>query len=104
MITWIEDPLQYSYLRKADYMSCSNRFPVKTITQHKENFSKLIGYELTRKTPSVVHPGVNLYYFDFYWLKTYDRDLSPGDVYEGPKGYGGHMPYEAVDPFTLVQP
>jgi hypothetical protein len=97
MITWIEDPLKYVYLRKTRYLSTSRRFPVKTIGVRTHRFARLIGYEL------ISHPVTYQYTFEFYWLKTHDRDLSPDDVYAGPKRFGGKMPVEAVNPIELVK-
>jgi len=102
MINWLEDPLNYSYLRQDRYLSISSRFPVKSIGKRIQQFSHLIGYELVEKRNSNTK-GVYMYYHQFYWLKKHDRDLSPEGVYKGPRGFGGRMPTEAVDPVRLVE-
>ncbi|MCA1915140.1 DUF6009 family protein [Methanospirillum hungatei] len=102
MITWLDNPLNYSYVRKTLYISLSSRFPVKTIGNKFQQFGKLIGYELVERRDSNTK-GVYLYHHQFYWLKEYDRDLSPDGVYKGPRGFGGRMPTEAVNPVRLVE-
>ena len=102
MITWLENPQNYSYLRQDQYLSTSSRFPVKTIGRRIQEFSKLIGYELVERRNSNTK-GVYLYCHRFYWLKKHDRDLSPDGVYKGPREFGGRMPTEAVDPARLIE-
>ena len=36
-------------------------------------------------------------------MRKWDRDLAPDGVYKGPRGFGGRMPVEAVDPKGLVK-
>ncbi|NLW75715.1 MAG: hypothetical protein GXY18_04720 [Methanomicrobiales archaeon] len=102
MITWYENPLNYSYVRKTLYISLSSRFPVKTMGRKFQQFGKLIGHELVDRRDSNTK-GVYLYHHQFYWLKEHDRDLSPYGVYKGPQGFGGRMPTEAVNPIRLVE-
>jgi hypothetical protein len=102
MITWLENPLNYSYVREDRYINTSSRFPVKGIGKRIHQFSKLIGYELVEKRNSNTK-GVYLYVYQFYWLKSHDRELSPDGVYKGIRGFGGRMPSEAVDPVRLVE-
>lgn len=102
MITWLENPLNYSYVRKTLYKSLSPRFPVKSMPKKFPEFGKLIGHEMVEKENSNTK-GVYLYNHRFYWLKKHDRDLSPEGVYKGPRNFGGHMPSEAVNPAVLVQ-
>lgn len=100
MITWLENPLNYSYLRETPYMSCSSKFPVKTIGNRLQDFSKILGYELIGKDGG---KGVPVFQYLFYWLKEHDRDLMPDGVYKGPKEFGGKMPAEAKNPVDLVK-
>jgi hypothetical protein len=93
-IIWIDNPLKYSYLRKTHYMSCSSRFPVKTMMRNFYPGGVLVGYKCDSRSK-------HCYHFTYYWLKRHDRDISPNDVYKGPNTFGGFMPAEAVDPKTL---
>jgi hypothetical protein len=102
MITWLENPLNYSYLRHQKYTSTSTQFPVNTIEKQTQGLSRLVGYEMVEKQDSKIK-GVYLYVFEFYWLKDHDRDLSPDNIYRGDPGFGGHMPTEAVNPVELVK-
>lgn len=102
MITWFDDPLKYSYVRKTLYISLSPRFPVKTVGRIFQEFGRLIGHELVKREDSNTK-GVYLYHHEFYWLKKHDRDLLPDGVYKGPQGFGGRMPTEAVNPVRLVE-
>ncbi|PWR71851.1 DUF6009 family protein [Methanospirillum stamsii] len=102
MITWLDNPLNYSYVRKTSYTSLSSRFPVKTLGKKFQQFGKLIGHELIERKDSNTK-GVYLYHHQFYWLKEHDRDLAPDGVYKGPRGFGGRMPVEAVDPVRLME-
>lgn len=95
-LTWIEDPFKYSYIRKSGYIHFGRRFPIKSWGKDISEFAKLIGFEQTG------HPSPSIYYYDVYWLKKHDRDLSPDGVYKGKKEFGGFMPSEAVDPKNLV--
>lgn len=52
MITWYENPLNYSYVRKTLYISLSPRFPVKTLGRKFQQFGKLIGHELVDRRDS----------------------------------------------------
>lgn len=95
MITWLEDPSKYAYLRRTRYIG-GPVFPVKGIGRKTGEFGRLVGYRrIGRLMPYTFE-------FEFYWLKKHDRDLSPDDVYAGPPVFGGAMPSEAVDPRALV--
>ncbi len=95
MITWLENPLNYSYLRKSTFMSGSPRVPIRTV-EKRQDYGKIVGYE---KVSSQRY----MYLFNFYWLKEHDRDLMPDGVYKGPKEFGGKMPAEAKNPVELVK-
>lgn len=96
MITWLEDPTKYAYLRKTSSIHAA-RFPVKSWGRHLSEFGRLVGYR--RHNPSLMPYA---WEYDVYWLKKHDRDLAPADVYAGPSTFGGRMPTEAIDPRELV--
>lgn len=100
MITWLEDPLKYSYLRKMEYMTGSSKFPVKSIGKNRPSFNRLIGYE--RISKHLMHARY-CYFYNVYYLRDHDRDISPEGVYAGEKGFVGKMPSEAVNPIALIE-
>lgn len=102
MITWLDNPLHYSYVRKTRYITISPRFPVKSLGKIFPELGRLIGYTMVERKNSNTE-GVYLYHHEFYWLKKHDRDLAPDGVYQGPRGFCGRMPVEAVDPVGLVE-
>lgn len=97
IITWLEDPTRYAYLRRGrGYTSHWKNYPEKNLKLKFGDFDRLVGYELTE------HPYVGCFKFDVYWLKTHDRHNAPFGVYAGENTFGGHMPSEAVDPRALA--
>lgn len=96
MITWLEDPTKYAYLRMVRY-DMTFRFPEKRMAKEKAaSGGRLVGYERGKR----LSPG--FFEFDIYYLAPHDRDMQPDGVYAGPQGFGGGMPSEAVNPRELV--
>lgn len=89
-IVWLESPSKFTYLREAEYHSCSSRFPSKSLLKKG---SRLIGYQL------VSHLSARVFNFRFWYLREYDRDLDPEGVYKDRLKY----PCEAVLPSSIAR-
>jgi hypothetical protein len=85
-IVWLEDPLQYTYLREGTYGRTRRTGKIRGVPG-----CRLIGYTEHRKHGRGIVP----YRRRFWWLKPYDRDLEPDGV------YADHYPAEAVDPGSI---
>ena len=74
-------------------MAKIQRFNPNKFLNEKGSSSKVIGFEYKSR---VKYIGC---IFEVYWLKTVDRDIDPVNTpYDGPNGFGGKMPCEAVNP------
>jgi hypothetical protein len=85
-IVWMEDPLQFTYLRERKYTSNHRTIPVKKILFCEQK--RIIGYE-------IISHKRGMYNFRLWWLKTYDRDFDPEGAYKY------NQPYEAVIPSSI---
>jgi hypothetical protein len=87
-VVWLENPLNYEYLRKSRCICCDFEFK-KTIKSLIKNI-KIIGYEKPKMK------GIVEYYI--YWLKDYDRGMPfEKEVYGKEDSIkNNRMPAEAV--------
>jgi hypothetical protein len=63
-ITWLEDPIKYTYLRCSNYETNNSKGRID-----KRKFWKLVGYKFISKG---YQKGSFIY--EIYWLKDYDKD------------------------------
>jgi hypothetical protein len=90
-IVWLEDPLQYSYLRESLYRTTRPK-TIKLKTPIWNDQAKIIGYEIFNRKYA---PAQDTYARRVWWLKTHDRDLDPEGVYKR------RHPCEAVVPQSI---
>ena len=58
MITWLENPVRYAYLRRTPYMSLSSRFPAKTIGRRLRSEAIYNGRTAKGGNPQFLRPGL----------------------------------------------
>jgi len=88
-IVWIENPLNYTYLREQYHESSSPRFPIKNLSLLR-GMEKIIGYQIMSRKK-------NCYEFRFWYVRRYDRDIDPNGVYKN------SCPSEAVIPDSICR-
>jgi Family of unknown function (DUF6009) len=86
-MVWLDNPLNYTYLRETIYHSEVSHLPNGLFLS---DMDRVVGYQL------ISHETGGVFIFRFWWLKTYDRDIQPEGIYK----YGA--PCEAVIPLSVV--
>ncbi|MGD0534351.1 MAG: DUF6009 family protein [Methanoregula sp.] len=93
-IVWLEDPLEFTYLRETYYCTCSPvQIRLKTPIWREQ--AKIVGYETIPVKERKACGGMRAYTRRVWWLKKYDRDIDPSGV------YATHWPCEAVLPSSI---
>lgn len=91
-IVWLEDPLQFTYLREMTYLTTKPRqFRINSPIVNGQ--AKLVGYEIITLERNEKHPQT--YSRRFWVLKKHDRDIDPDGVYKD------RYPTEAVIPASI---
>lgn len=91
-IVWLEDPLNFTYLRETKWCSLKPK-QIRLKTPIWGEQAEIIGYEIFHREQG--ESAQSTYTRRVWWLKKHDLDIDPNGIYKN------NQPSEAVIPSSI---